>query len=94
MFTTAERTALAAQLHAYVDAIADGRAQPPAMRDHELDGRRLRVVPRVLHDVLCEVRMATPQEGSDPLVSHCAFCGLSYPRATVDDPRPTAASPR
>ncbi|WP_431976044.1 hypothetical protein [Micromonospora haikouensis] len=74
----------AAGLRALADAVAAGAVRVPAMRYVELNGSTLRVVPRVLHDVLCEVRIATPQEGTDPVVAHCAFCGLCYPSVSVD----------
>ncbi|MEU7802609.1 hypothetical protein AB0B10_25455 [Micromonospora arborensis] len=56
----------------------------PATAAAELNGSTLRIIPRVLHDLLCSARIATPQEGSDPLVSHCAFCGFCYPHRSVD----------
>jgi hypothetical protein len=83
----------AAELHALADAIAAGAVRVPAMRYVELDESSLRVVPRVLHDVLCDVRIATPQEGTDPVVSHCAFCGLCYPPSGVDPTGLTTGMP-
>ena len=74
-----DRVALAAELHAYADTIAAGTAPVPAMRHADADGVRLRIVPRALHDVLCAVRVATPQD-TTPVVLGCAGCGLSYER--------------
>lgn len=71
--------ALAAELHAYADAVAVGTEPVPAMRRMTVDEWSLKVVPRVLHDVLCTVRVATPQD-TDPVVLGCAGCGLCYPR--------------
>ncbi len=88
--TTAQRAALADQLHAYADAIAAGTAPVPALRYQQAGDTELRVVPRLIHDVLCEVRIATPQTDTDPEVLHCAFCGLCYPRDTT--PTPAAAA--
>lgn len=77
-----DRAELAAALHTYAHRIADGTADVPALRV-VLDGEhRLRVVPRVLHDVLCRWRVATPQE-TEPVVLGCAGCGLAYPRDEV-----------
>lgn len=60
-------------LRAELDAIG-------GMRFVEHDGYTLKVITVALHDRLCRARVATPQEGTDPEVSHCAFCGFSYPR--------------
>ncbi|MDH6460156.1 hypothetical protein M2302_000307 [Micromonospora sp. A200] len=73
-----DRAALAAELHAYADAVAAGTEPVPAM-DVVYDGAfRMRVVPGVLHDLLCAWRIATPQD-TDPVVLACAGCGLCYP---------------
>ena len=77
--TRIDRAALASELHAYADTIAAGTTPVPAMRHDEADGVRLRIVPRVLHDVLCTVRVATPQD-TTPVVLGCAGCGLCYER--------------
>jgi hypothetical protein len=77
--STPDRAQLAAELHAYADAIAAGTADVPALRI-VMDGQhRLRVIPRVLHDVICRWRVATSQE-TEPVVLGCAGCGLCYPR--------------
>lgn len=83
MSTPINREALAAELHALADAVAAGTVPVPAMRHDEVDGYRLRIVPRVLHDVLCAWRVASPQE-TDPVVLGCAGCGLAYPPTSVD----------
>lgn len=80
--TRAQRVELAAELHRYADAVATGAVDVPALRI-VMDGEhRLRVVPRVLHDVLCRWRVATAQE-TEPVVLGCAGCGLAYPRDEV-----------
>ncbi|MEU3455609.1 hypothetical protein ABZ671_18710 [Micromonospora sp. NPDC006766] len=82
----------AAELHALADAIAAGTAPLPAMRRDEVDGYRMRIVPRIIHDVLCTWRIATPQE-TDPVVLGCAGCGLCYPPASVDPTGMTTGMP-
>jgi len=75
-----DRAALAAELHAYADAIAAGTEPVPAM-SRVADGEvTLKVVPRVVHNVLCAWRVATPQDTS-PVVLACVRCGLCYPSA-------------
>jgi hypothetical protein len=56
-----------------------------SLRIVEHNGSRLQVVTRALHDRLCIARIATPQEGTDPEVSHCAFCGLCYLRRSTSE---------
>lgn len=73
----------AAELHALADAIAAGTVPVPALRHDEVDGYRMRIVPRIVHDVLCPWRVASPQE-TDPVVLGCAGCGLCYPPERVD----------
>ena len=82
--TPAARAELAAQLHAYADAIADGHEPVPALQIVEADGFRMKVVPVVIHNLLCAWRVATPQE-TDPVVLGCAGCGLAYPHETAPD---------
>lgn len=77
MTATVNRAALAAELHAYADAIAAGTEPVPAMRRVTDGEATLKVVPRVVHNVLCSARVATPQD-TDPVVLACIHCGLSY----------------
>jgi hypothetical protein len=83
-FTPEARADVATRLHALADAVAVGEQTLPAMRVIDDEGHRLRVVPVVVHDLLCSARIATPQEDVDPNVLHCAFCGLCYARTTTD----------
>lgn len=83
MTTRINREALAAELHAYADAVAAGTVPIPAMRHDKVDGFRMRIVPRVVHNTLCAWRVATAQE-TDPVVLSCAGCGLAYPPPSVD----------
>lgn len=73
------RDELAAQLHAYADEVATGAVDVPALRIVHDGEHRLRVIPRVLHDVICRWRVATAQD-TEPVVLGCAGCGLCYPR--------------
>lgn len=82
-FTAEARADVAARLHALTDAVAAGEQTLPAMQVIDDEGHRLRVVPVVVHDLLCSARSATPQEEVDPNVLHCAFCGLCYLRTDV-----------
>lgn len=84
--------ATAAALHAYADAVAAGATPVPALRWDEVDGFRMRIVPAVVHDLLCGWRVATPQE-SDPVVLGCAGCGLCYPPESVDPTGTTTGLP-
>jgi hypothetical protein len=77
------RAALAAKLHTLADAVAAGDVPLPAMRHDQVDGHRLRIVPRTVHNLLCAWRVATPQE-TDPVVLGCAGCGLCYLPESVD----------
>lgn len=76
--TPAARAELAEQLHAYADALAAGHEPVPALQIVEADGFRMKVVPVVIHNLLCAWWVATPQE-TDPVVLGCAGCGLAYP---------------
>ncbi|WP_326564521.1 hypothetical protein [Micromonospora peucetia] len=76
------RERLAAELHAYADAVAAGTVDVPALRIVQDGDYRLRVVPRVLHDVLCRWRVASAQE-TEPVVLHCHGCGLCYLKSEV-----------
>jgi hypothetical protein len=78
-YTSDARAELALRLHLLADAVASGDATLPAM-DLVTDARdlhRLKVVPLVIHDLLCSARVATPQH-TQPEVLACAFCGLAY----------------
>lgn len=82
----------AAELHALADSIAAGTTRLPVLRHDEVDGYRLRIVPRIIHNVLCAWRVASPQE-TDPVVLGCAGCGLAYPPASVDPTGLTTGTP-
>jgi len=83
-YTATERAELAGQLHALADAIAAGSESVPAMHRLDADGVRLRVVPPVVHDVLCAWRVASPQD-TVPVVLACAGCGLSYQPSSIPE---------
>lgn len=75
-----DRAELADALRGYADDVSKGTTTVPALQLVVDDaGTRLRVVPRVLHDVMCPWRVATPQD-TEPVVLGCAGCGLCYPR--------------
>ncbi|MEU4640869.1 hypothetical protein [Micromonospora sp. NPDC023814] len=75
-----DRGQAAAELHAYADAVAAGTATVPALRVvTDVNGHRLRVLPRAVHNVLCRWRVASPQD-TVPVVLGCAGCGFCYPR--------------
>ena len=76
------RQQLAAELHALADDIATGIQPVPAVSVVYDGTTRMRVVPRVIHDLLCAVRVATPQE-TTPVVLGCAGCGFCYPQAVT-----------
>lgn len=59
--------------------------KPGEVRQVQYESVVLNVVTRELHDRLCAVRVATPQEGTSPEVSHCHFCGLCYSRPAPYD---------
>src|SRR5689334_4475964 len=92
-FTPEARAGLAARLHALADAVAAGEQTLPALRVIDAPASPLRVVPVVVHDLLCSARIATPQEEVDPDVLHCAFCGLCYPRIRTDAAAAAGAHP-
>lgn len=73
-----------ARLRAEMDAIG-------GLRLVEHEGYTLKVITVALHDRLCRARVATPQEGTDSEVSHCAFCGFCYPR--LKHSAPSSAAP-
>jgi hypothetical protein len=78
-YTAEARADVAARLHALADAVAAGDQQLPAMSGvNDADGNRMRVVPLIVHDLLCSARIASAQDGTDPIVLGCHFCGLSY----------------
>lgn len=74
-------TALA--LRTVAVAVTSGRATVPLMRRDMAEGYRIRIIPRLLHNVLCDWRDASPQQ-TDPVVLWCAGCGLAYPPESVD----------
>ena len=80
---------VAAALRSLADSVDAGGTPVPLLRYVG----ELRVVPRVIHDVLCVVRIATPQESVDAMVLHCAFCGLCYLRPSVDPTGMTTGTP-
>jgi hypothetical protein len=61
-------------------AHAAGQDSLGSMQIIEHEGRGLKVITLALHDRLCPVRVASPQEGTSPEVLHCHFCGFCYPR--------------
>ncbi len=62
-----------ARLRAELDAIG-------GLRFVEHEGCTLKVITVALHDRLCPARIASPQEGTDPELLHCACCGFCHLR--------------
>lgn len=75
----------------------EGELTVPISDDHyqtiEHEGVVLRVIPMDQHDRRCDVRVASRQDTTPPVL-HCHFCGFCYPPVTsADDQAPDRADP-
>lgn len=72
--------AAAAGLRALADALEAGHGPRRNRGPRRVGGAS--VVPAVVHDAICGIRVATPQPDTTSPIMGCAGCGLAY---TVED---------
>ncbi|MEU7591409.1 hypothetical protein AB0A95_34600 [Micromonospora sp. NPDC049230] len=87
-----DRTDATLSLRTLAVAVTSGRAPLPLMRVDDSEGHRMRIIPRLLHNVLCDWRIGTQQD-TDPPVIGCAGCGFCYPPESVDPTGTTTGDP-